>query len=69
MKKQGFLKNQVDQCTCLNMSGGNFTIPVLYVDDILLASNSLDMLHESKRLLSISERPLMLLALKYIETE
>ncbi|KAF5763423.1 putative RNA-directed DNA polymerase [Helianthus annuus] len=34
------------------MSGSNFTILVLYVDDILLASNSLDMLHESKRLLS-----------------
>ncbi|KAD4386078.1 hypothetical protein E3N88_26248 [Mikania micrantha] len=34
------------------MSGSNFAILVLYVDDILLASNSLDMLHESKRLLS-----------------
>ncbi|KAD3337122.1 hypothetical protein E3N88_32642 [Mikania micrantha] len=52
MKKHGFLKNQVDQCTYLKMSGSNFTILVLYVDDILLASNSLDMLHESKRLLS-----------------
>ncbi|KAI3812580.1 hypothetical protein L1987_17291 [Smallanthus sonchifolius] len=52
MKKQGFLKNQVDQCTYLKMSGSNFTILVLYVDDIILASNSLDMLHESKRLLS-----------------
>ncbi|KAJ0539592.1 putative RNA-directed DNA polymerase [Helianthus annuus] len=52
MKRQGFMKNQVDQCTYLKMSGSNFTILVLYVDDILLASNSLDMLHESKRLLS-----------------
>ena len=52
MKKQGFVKNQVDQCTYLKMSGSNFTILVLYVDDILLASNSLDMLHESKHLLS-----------------
>jgi hypothetical protein len=52
MKTQGFVKNQVDQCTYLKMSGSNFTILVLYVDDILLASNSLDMLHESKRLLS-----------------
>jgi len=52
MKKQGFVKNQVDQCTYLKMSGSNFTILVLYVDDILLASNSLDMLHESKRFLS-----------------
>ncbi|KAF5788317.1 putative RNA-directed DNA polymerase [Helianthus annuus] len=52
MKKQGFIKNQVDQCTYLKMSGSNFAILVLYVDDILLASNSLDLLHESKRLLS-----------------
>ncbi|KAI3784527.1 hypothetical protein L1987_43626 [Smallanthus sonchifolius] len=52
MKKQGFIKNQVDQCTYLKISGSNFTILVLYVDDILLASNSLDMLYESKRLLS-----------------
>ncbi|KAI3796687.1 hypothetical protein L1987_39366 [Smallanthus sonchifolius] len=52
MKKQSFLKNQVDQCTYLKMSGSNFSILVLYVDDILLASNGLDMLHESKRLLS-----------------
>ena len=51
MKKQGFLKNQVDQCTYLKMSGSNFTILVLYVDDILLTSNSIDMLHESKRIL------------------
>ena len=34
------------------MSGSNFTIFVLYVDDILLTSNSIDMLHESKRILS-----------------
>lgn len=54
MKKQGYIKNQVDQCTFLKMSGSKFTILVLYVDDILLASNSLDMLHESKRLLSLN---------------
>ena len=52
LKSEGFIKNQVDQCAYLKMSGSNFTILVLYVDDILLASNSLDMLHESKRLLS-----------------
>ncbi|KAJ0532245.1 putative RNA-directed DNA polymerase [Helianthus annuus] len=51
MKTQGFMKYQVDQCTYLKMSGSNFAILVLYVDDIILASNSLDMLHESKRLL------------------
>ncbi|KAK1411312.1 hypothetical protein QVD17_37859 [Tagetes erecta] len=54
MKKQGFVKNQVDQCTYLKISGSNFTILVLYVDDILLASNNLDMLHESKCSLSLN---------------
>lgn len=34
------------------MSGSNFSILVLYVDDILLASNSIDLLHESKHFLS-----------------
>ena len=29
MKRQGFMKNQVDQCTYLKMSGSNFTILVL----------------------------------------
>lgn len=52
VKAQDFLKNQVDQCTYLKISGSNFIILVLYVDDILLASNNLDMLHDSKRMLS-----------------
>ncbi|KAD3067741.1 hypothetical protein E3N88_35621 [Mikania micrantha] len=52
MKKHNFIKNQVDQCIYLKISGSKFVILVLYVDDILLASNNLDMLYESKRLLS-----------------
>nr|GEW72495.1 putative zinc finger, CCHC-type [Tanacetum cinerariifolium] len=52
MKKHNFIKNQVDQCVYLKMSGRNFIILVLYVDDILLASNNIDLLHESKRFLS-----------------
>nr|GEV40859.1 putative zinc finger, CCHC-type [Tanacetum cinerariifolium] len=50
--KHNFIKNQVDQCIYLKMSGRNFIILVLYVDDILLASNNIDLLHESKRFLS-----------------
>lgn len=52
MKKHNFIKNLVDQCVYLKMSGSNFIILVLYVDDILLASNNIDLLHESKRFLS-----------------
>nr|GEX14656.1 hypothetical protein [Tanacetum cinerariifolium] len=44
--------NEVDQCVYLKMSKSNFIILVLYVDDILLASNNIDLLHESKRFLS-----------------
>nr|GEV52932.1 putative zinc finger, CCHC-type [Tanacetum cinerariifolium] len=43
---------KVDQCVYLKMSGSNFIILVLYVDDILLASNNIDLLHDSKRFLS-----------------
>ncbi|GKE36741.1 putative zinc finger, CCHC-type containing protein [Tanacetum coccineum] len=52
MKKHNFIKNQVDQCVYLKMSGSNFIILVLYVDDIILASNNIDLLHESKCFLS-----------------
>ncbi|GJX63505.1 retrovirus-related pol polyprotein from transposon TNT 1-94 [Tanacetum coccineum] len=52
MKKHNFIKNQVDQCLYLKMSRRNFIILVLYVDDILLASNNIDLLHESKCFLS-----------------
>nr|GEZ60702.1 putative zinc finger, CCHC-type [Tanacetum cinerariifolium] len=51
MKKHNFIKNQVDQCVYLKMSGSNFIILVLYVNDILLASNNIDLLHESKHIL------------------
>ena len=47
-----FKKNIVDQCIYIKISGSKFVILVLYVDDILLASNNLDMLYETKRFLS-----------------
>ena len=51
MSNFDFKKNIVDQCIYLKVSGSKFVILVLYVDDILLASNNLDMLHETKRFL------------------
>ncbi|GJY11820.1 putative RNA-directed DNA polymerase, partial [Tanacetum coccineum] len=48
----GDLHEDVDLCVYLKISGSNFFILVLYVDDILLASNDIDLLHDSKRFLS-----------------
>ena len=44
----GFKENAVDQCIYLKVSGSKFIIQVLYVFDILLASNDLGLLHETK---------------------
>ncbi|KAL6329637.1 hypothetical protein AAG906_026357 [Vitis piasezkii] len=46
------LENTVDQCIYLKFSGIKFIILVLYVDDILLASSDVELLHETKRFLS-----------------
>lgn len=48
----GFVENIVDQCIYLKVSGSKYTFLVLYVDDILLASNNLGMLHETKQFLA-----------------
>ena len=48
----GFKENIVDQCIYLKFSGSKFIILVLYVDDILLASSDVGLLHETKRFLS-----------------
>jgi hypothetical protein len=50
----GFIENLVDQCIYLKVSGSKVIFLVLYVDDILLASNDLGLLHETKQLLSQS---------------
>lgn len=42
----GFKENTVDQCIYLKVSGSKFVFLVLYVDDILLASSDLGLLHE-----------------------
>ena len=48
----GFVENKVDPCIYLKVSGSKFIILVLYVDDILLASSSCDLLVETKSMLS-----------------
>ena len=44
----GFEENIVDQCIYIKVSGRKFTFLVLYVDDILLASNNLGLIRETK---------------------
>ena len=48
----GFKENIIDQCIYLKFSGSKFIILVLYVDDILLASSDVKLLHETKWFLS-----------------
>ena len=48
----GFEENIVDQCIYIKVSGSKFMFLVLYVDDILLASNNLGLIRETKRFLS-----------------
>ena len=46
------LRNIVDQCIYLKVSGSKVIFPIMYVDDILLAINDLGLLHETKKFLS-----------------
>ena len=48
----GYVENTVDRCTYMKGSGNKFVILVLYVDDILLATNDVAMLHDVKKYLS-----------------
>ena len=48
----GFIEKFVDQCIYLKVSGSKVIFLVLYVDDILLASSDLGLLHEIKQFLS-----------------
>ncbi|RVW41430.1 Retrovirus-related Pol polyprotein from transposon TNT 1-94 [Vitis vinifera] len=48
----GFKENTIDQCIYLKFSGSKFIMLVLYVDDILLASSDVELLHETKLFLS-----------------
>ena len=44
----GFVVNRLDHCVYIMKSGSSFTILSLYVDDILLASNDLNMIQSIK---------------------
>ena len=48
----GFKENVIDECTYHKFIGSKFIFLVLYVDDILLASSDIVILHETKRFLS-----------------
>ena len=48
----GFEMNLVDDCIYHKFSGSKYIFLVLYVDDILLATNDIGLLHETKRFLS-----------------
>ena len=49
----GFMENKVERCVYHKVRGSKIIFLILYVDDVLLASNDLDMLHEVKQLLSM----------------
>ena len=48
----GFKENTVDKCIYHKISGSKFILLVLYVNDILLLSSDICLLHETKRFLS-----------------
>ena len=48
----GFVENKGDHCVYLKNSGSKLIFLVLYVDDIFLVSNDLDLLNKTKGLLS-----------------
>nr|KYP62227.1 Retrovirus-related Pol polyprotein from transposon TNT 1-94 [Cajanus cajan] len=45
----GFEENKVDQCIYQKVCGCKFIFLVLYMDNILLASNNIDLLIKTKR--------------------
>jgi len=48
----GFEMNLVDDCVYHKFKGSKFIFLILYVDDILLATNDIGILHETKKFLS-----------------
>jgi hypothetical protein len=52
IKKFGFKENEKDNCIYAKFKNGKFIFLILYVDDILLASSDVNLLLETKKLLS-----------------
>ncbi|CAL8993086.1 unnamed protein product, partial [Prunus brigantina] len=52
VKSQGFIDNPLDECIYQKFQGRYYIFMLLYVDDILLASSNLSLLHDTKRMLS-----------------
>ena len=50
--QNGFKENTIDRCIYLRVSGSSYIFLVLYVDDILLASNDSNLLIETNHMLS-----------------
>jgi hypothetical protein len=48
----GFVVNEVDKCVYYRYGGGNGVILCLYVDDILIFGNNVDVIKEVKNFLS-----------------
>jgi len=48
----GFKENIIDRCIYLKVSERKFIFLILYVDDILLATNDLGLLSETEKFLS-----------------
>jgi len=48
----GFKENTIDRCIYLKVNGSKFIFLILYVDDILLTTDDLGLLSETKRFLS-----------------
>ncbi|RDX90729.1 hypothetical protein CR513_27381, partial [Mucuna pruriens] len=46
-----FVENIIERCIYMKVNGSRFVILVLYVDDILLATNDVAMLHDVKKFL------------------
>lgn len=49
----GFKENVIDRCICYRFSENSYIFLVLYVDDILLASNDTNLLFEIKHMIDM----------------